>query len=230
MEEYYYLVNIRKCINFFVIKHIFLLLIPGIPFALVRELQPLSYEEGSQMKMIRLVLVLVMVMLGQLSFAASSVLAQTAGGDAQGYFIGQVVGFIAGLGCVFAFVRWLMRRQKEGGAVRVGGTRFIYTVAILVAVFIVFRYFVGTPLSQSARLAFASGFERTCFSTQRSLEENFTFNDSQLREWCSCVASSLSGKVTKKELKYIVAYETFPGTYQEKSQQAGEQCSQELVR
>ncbi len=62
MEEYYYLVNIRKCINFFVIKHIFLLLIPGIPFALV-ELQPLYYEEGSQMKMIRLVLVLVMVIL-----------------------------------------------------------------------------------------------------------------------------------------------------------------------
>ncbi len=109
------------------------------------------------MKMIRLVLVLVMVMLGQLSFAAWSVLAQTAGGDARAYFIGQVVGFIAGLGCVFAFVRWLMRRQKEGGEVRVGGTRLIYTVAILVAVFIVFRYFVGTPLSKSARLAFASG-------------------------------------------------------------------------
>jgi len=146
------------------------------------------------------------------------------------FTLGEAVGSVMA-GLILGLIVWAPFRIIHGVEKAPDVRRFtLYTAAILVAVFIVFRYFVGTPLSKSARLAFASGFERTCFSTQRSLEENFTFNDSQLREYCSCVASSLSEKVTEEELKYLAAYKTFPGTLQEKSQQVGEQCSQELVR
>jgi len=146
------------------------------------------------------------------------------------YIIGLAVGFVMGGLMLGLMVRGPIRFVR--GAEKTPDKRetALYTAAMFVAAFIVFRFFVGTSLSKSDRLVFISGFEKTCFSTQRLLEENSTFNDSQLREYCSCVASSLSEKVTEEELNYRVAYETFPSSFQEKSQQTSEQCTQELAR
>lgn len=147
--------------------------------------------------------------------------------------IWRIIGFALGFvisGALLGMLFWVPIRWVRGAEKAPDRRVFaLYTVAVFVAVFIVIGFFVGTPLSKSNRLAFTSGFEETCFPTQRPDEEYSTFNDSQLREYCSCVASSLTGKVTEEELKYLAAHKALPGSLPEKYQQASEQCRQELV-
>ena len=103
----------------------------------------------------------------------------------------------------------------------------LYTAAVFVAIFIVFRLFTGTPLDKSDRITFISGIEKTCFSNQRTHQENSTFNDTQLHEYCACVASSLSTEVSEEELKYA-ANGAFPSSLRNKSNLASERCGQKL--
>ena len=182
------------------------------------------------MKLLRFLIGLALLVLALVAFKFATDPFASMEAEAIAITLGQASGFVF-CGLILGLIIWAPSRFFRGVEKFPDRWEFaLYTAALCVAVFIVFRFFVGTPLSKSERLVFASGAEKTCFSTQRSHEENSTFNDSQLREYCSCFVSSFSGKVTKEEIKYRIDHGTLPGSIQEKSQQVGEQCSQELVR
>lgn len=142
------------------------------------------------------------------------------------FSVGESVGGVAGA-LIWGLIIWAPLRFFSGADKAPEVRSFtLYAAAILVAVVIAVRLFIGTPLGKSDRLTFVSGVEKTCFSRQRSHQENSAFNDTQLREYCSCFASSLSKEVSDEELKYLAAHEAFPSSLQNKSQQTSERCGQ----
>ena len=144
--------------------------------------------------------------------------------------MGGAIGGVMG-GLIWGFIIWGLIRIIRGADKAPDIRSFsLYTAAILVAIFIVFRFFVGTQLSEKERLVFSSGFEKTCFSSQRKLDENAGLNDSQLREYCSCVSSSLSAEVTEEEVKYVAVNEVFSASLQKKYQKIAERCGQKLLQ
>lgn len=144
--------------------------------------------------------------------------------------LGEATGGVMG-GLSWGLIIWAAIRLIRGAGKAPEVRSFtLYTAAITVALFIVFRFFVGTPLSDSERIEFSSGFEKTCFSSQRKSDENASLTDSQLREYCSCISSSLSAEVTEKELKYVGVNKVIPASFQKKSQKISENCSQQLLQ
>jgi len=142
--------------------------------------------------------------------------------------IGRAVGRVfAGVMFIGIFI-WVPLRWFHG-AEKVPDVRrlTLYGAAIMVLLFPVVRFIVGTPLSKF-ELVGISAFEDTCFTTQRSAKENLALNNSELREWCSCVATSLVKQVTPEEAKYMVENRSQPRSFQEKFIQAGSQCGQKL--
>ena len=141
---------------------------------------------------------------------------------------GKAVGGVTGA-LIWGLIIWAPIRFFRGADKAPEIRSFtLYTAAVFVAMFIVVRLFTGIPLDKSDRVTFISGVEKTCFSNQRTHQENSTFNDAQLHEYCSCLASSLSREVSEEELKYFAANEAFPSSLQNKSNLASEQCGQKL--
>ena len=145
--------------------------------------------------------------------------------------MGFAIGFV-GMGVlIWGLIIWgsirLIRGPDKAPDIR---SFALYAAAILVAIFIVFRSIVGTPLSETERFAFSSGVEKTCFSSQRKSDENAGLDDLQLREYCSCVSSSLGAEVTEEEVKYVAVNAVLPASLQNKSQKIAERCSQQLLQ
>jgi len=141
-----------------------------------------------------------------------------------GLAVGEAFGGVMLIGIfIWTPLRWFRGAEKVPDFRRFT----LYGTAIFVLLFSVFRFF-GTPLSGTERLAFISGFEESCFAAQRSHKDNLALQNSELREWCSCVATSLSKQVTLQDSNYMEENKSPPSSFQEKSRQAGSQCSQKL--
>lgn len=142
--------------------------------------------------------------------------------------LGSGIGGVAG-GLVWGIIVWLPLRIIRGAKNAPDPLKFsLYTAAIVVGAFIVFRLVVSPTMTERERHAFVSGVLKTCFATQRSYAVNATLTDAQLREYCSCMALSLSELITKKEVRYTVVNKSLPPSAQGKANKAAEECRPEL--
>ncbi len=140
----------------------------------------------------------------------------------------ETIGSVTG-GLLWGLIVWAPIRLIRGSDKAPDIRSFtLYSAAIIVALFIIFRFFAGTPLDNSDRIEFASGFEKTCFSSQRKSEENASLNDSQLREYCSCISSSFSIELTEEQIKYVGVNKVIPASLEKKLQNISVNCSQQL--
>ena len=80
----------------------------------------------------------------------------------------------------------------------------------MVSVFIVFRLVVSPTMTENEREVFIGGVQQTCFPRQRSDAVNDALTDTQLQEYCSCIALSMGKWITKKDIRYLEVNKSMP--------------------
>jgi len=146
------------------------------------------------------------------------------------WLVGAGIGGVAGA-LIWGIILWLPLRFFRGLENAPEPLKFtLYTAAILVSGFIVFRLVVSPPMSQGDREAFIWGVQESCFPTQRSMASalNATVTDAQIREYCSCTALFLSQQITQKELRDSLVNDSISPSAQSKLIKAAEECRQPL--
>ena len=144
------------------------------------------------------------------------------------WLLGSGIGGVAGA-LVWGIIVWLPLRIIRGAKNAPDPLKVsLYTAAIVVGAFIVFRLVVSPTMTERERHVFVSEAQKSCFSTQRSSAVNATLTDAQLREYCSCVALSLSELITKKEVRYLWANKSVSPSAQGKVNKVAEECRREL--
>ncbi len=144
-----------------------------------------------------------------------------------GWLLGSGIGGVAGA-LILGIIVWLPLRIIRGAKNAPDPLKVsLYTAAISVSAFIVFGLVVSPTMTEREREDFISGVQHTCFSTQRSSAVNAALTDAQLREYCSCVALSLSKRITKKEIRYHEANKSVSPSAQGKMNEAAEDCRRE---
>jgi MFS family permease len=144
------------------------------------------------------------------------------------WLIGSAFGSVVG-GFIVGILVWpSIKNTVCGRFVRDRQTCGLYGASLSVAVLIVIGLVVS-PMSAEERRVFIAGVEKTCFPAQRSAPVNVTLTDEKLRKYCRCIAESLGGRITKKEVRYFWENKSMPLSAQSKATETALECRQKLI-